>query len=327
VIFKNNLRAFILMKKISYLFLALILAFVTACSVTPEIQPVPEDLTLPVADGKMDITFTDAALNVATPSVVAATGDAVNVSLVIKKTPESDKPRIMRVFVTDKPNYRGKTDQPLFEIKLKNKDEQTQTIEYTVSPSSGKVYIHFDVYDNKDKVTRKTLIVNISADGQIASWPNIVLGAQSNAAGSRVASATGDVYKVCDIDSNMKFIDITYAAVGSPTVKPTFMSNPRRAGLGLGVVVPASNVDCGGSSTGGGTATYFVAAPTTVDFATATDAILGGLTISETSQDIAAEVGKVYAFVNTRKKKGLIRVTAIETGTAGKITFDVKVQK
>jgi hypothetical protein len=327
VIFKNNSRAFILMKNISYLFLALILAFVTACGVTPDIQPVPEDLTLPLADGKMDITFTDAALNVATPSVVAASGDAVNVSLVIKKTPESDKPRIMRVFVTDKPNYRGKGDLPLFEVKLKNKDEQTQTIEYTVSPASGKVYIHFDVYDNKEKVTRKTLIVNISADGQIASWPNVVLGGQINAAGSRVASATGDVYKVCDIDSNMKFIDVTYAVVGSPTSKPTFMSNPRRAGLGLGIVVPTTNVDCGGTSTGGGTATYFTAAPATVDFTAATDAIMGALMIPATSQDIAVEVGKVYAFQNARNKKGLLRVTAIEPGTGGKITFDIKVQK
>ncbi len=54
----------------------------------------------------------------------------------------------MRVFVETTANYRPANATPLFEIKLKNKDEQTQTIEYTVSPTSGKVYIHFDVYDN-----------------------------------------------------------------------------------------------------------------------------------------------------------------------------------
>ena len=135
------------MKKVSYLFLAMIVAFITSCGVTPDVQPVPEDLTLPLANGKLDIAFSDSTTN-KSGTVVAASGDDVNVSLIIKKTPTGEKPRIMRVFVTDKPNYRGKLDAALFEIKLKNIDEQTQTINYTVSPASGKVYVHFDVYDN-----------------------------------------------------------------------------------------------------------------------------------------------------------------------------------
>jgi hypothetical protein len=317
------------MKKLSYLFLAIIAMYITACGVTPEIQPATEDLTLPVADGKLDIAFTDAKLNT-DASVVAASGDNVNVSLVIKKTPTGEKPRIMRVFVSDKPNYRGKNDQSLFDggIKLKNRDEQTQTIDFTVSATTGKNYLHFDVYDSNEKVTRKTLVINISADGQIASWVGIVLGGQSNlTVGSRVASATGDVYTVCDIDSNMKFIDITYAAFGSPSVKPTLLSNPERQKLGFSTTIPASNPICGGGSTAGGTPTYFTIAPSTVDFSTATDAILNGLTISETSQNIVVEVGKTYAFINSRKKKGLIKITGLDEGFAGKITFDIKVQK
>jgi hypothetical protein len=314
------------MKKLSYLFLAIIAMYITACGITPDVQPVPEDLSLPLADGKLDITFTDAKLNT-DASVVAASGDNVNVSLVIKKTPTGEKPRIMRVFVSDKPNYRKKLDTPLFEIKLKNRDEQTQTIDFTVSATTGKTYLHFDVYDNNEKVTRKTLVINISADGQIASWVGIVLGAQTNALGSRVASATGDVYTVCDLDSNIKYVDITYAAFGSPTIKPTLLSNPERQKLGFSTTIPASNPICGGGSTAGGTPTYFTLAPSTVDFAMATDAILNGLTISETAQNIVVEVGKVYAFVNGRKKKGLVKITGLDEGLAGKITFDVKVQK
>ncbi len=314
------------MKKLQYSFLAITVMFIASCGITPEIQAPLEDLTLPVADGKLDITFTDAKLNT-DPSVVAASGDNVNVSLTIKKTPTSEKPRIMRVFVADKANYRGKKDAPLFEIKLKNRDEQTQTIDFTVSATTGKTYLHFDVYDNNEKVTRKTLVINISADGQIASWIGIVLGAQRNDLGSRVASATGDVYAVCDIDSNMKYIDITYAAFGSPTIKPTLLSNPERQKLGFSTTIPASNPICGGGSTAGGTPTYFISTPSTVDFAMATDAILNGLTISETSQSIAVEVGKTYAFVNGRKKKGLVKITGLEEGLAGKITFDIKVQK
>jgi hypothetical protein len=313
------------MKKLSYLFLAIIAMYITACGITPDVQPVPEDLSLPLADGKLDITFTDAKLNT-DASVVAASGDNVNVSLVIKKTPTGEKPRIMRVFVSDKPNYRKKLDTPLFEIKLKNRDEQTQTIDFTVSATTGKTYLHFDVYDNSEKVTRKTLIINISADGQIASWVGIVLGAQSNALGSRVASATGDVYAVCDLDSNIRYVDITYAA-DRVTAKPSFFSNPERGKVGYATTVPASNGVCGGTSTGGGTATYFVLAPINVDFATVTDAQLGALSIPATAQSIVAETGKIYAFLNGRNKKGLIKVNSIVGAADGTITFDIKVQK
>jgi hypothetical protein len=318
------------MKKVSYLFLAMIVALITACGVTPEIQPVPEDLSLPVATGTLNLAFTDSVTN-KNPVVVAANGDNVNASIIIKKTATGGKPKILRVFVSDKDNYRGKTETPVFEIALKNRDEQTQTIDYGIPPTTGaKVYIHFDVYDNNDKVTRKTLVVNISADAQIASWKGITLGAQSNAAASRFASATADLYKVCDLDSNMTnigFVDITYAAIGSPTAKATLLSNPQRTTLKLSTTIPASNLVCGGGSTAGGTATYFVATPSSVDFAAANDAILGALVIPETNQDIVVEAGKTYSFVNARKKKGLIKVLSVVEGTGGTITFDVKVQK
>ena len=56
-------------------------------------------------------------------------------------------------------------------------------------------------------------------------------------------------------------------------------------------------------------------------------AILNGLTILENAQNIVVEVGKTYAFVNGRKKKGLVKITGLEEGVGGKITFDIKVQK
>ena len=321
------------MKKLSNLFLALLVALVSACGVTPDIQPTTVDNTLPAATGGLDVTFTDPTIN-ATSSVVAANGDNVNVSLLIKKTASGGKPRILRVFVETTANYRPANATPLFEIKLKNKDEQTQTVEYTVSPTSGKVYIHFDVYDNTStdanstsaNVTRRTLVVNVSSQAQIASWPSITLGAQSNVAGSRVTSATGDIYKVCDLDSNMKYVDITYASVGSP-VKSTLMSNPARsASFSLSTVATAT--DCSGSYTGGGSATYFAVAPTAVDFATADDLTLGALSISNTApQFIAIEAGKVYAFLNGRGKKGLIKVNSVVAGVAGTVSLDIKVQK
>ncbi|MFY7888533.1 MAG: hypothetical protein ACOVOW_06480 [Spirosomataceae bacterium] len=333
------------MKKISYLLLAFVVAFITSCAVTPDVQPTTVDNTLPVANGGLDISFTDPTIN-STKSVVAASGDNVNVSLLIKKTALGGKPRIMRVYVSDQANYRATGATPLFEIKLKNKDEQTQTIDYTVSPSSGRVYIHFDVYDNTstsddvtksgNNVTRKTLVVNVSADGQVASWSSIVLGGQSNLdLGSRVASATSDVYKVCDLDSNIKYVDITYAyraVTGTSNFKNYFMSNPARKDV-FGMLT-TSTIDCDGDATtstytGGGNPTYF--ATSTADFTTATDASLATLNVTTSNlQYVEAKVGSVYAFINSKNKKGLIKVTAINTGTNGadgSITFDVKVQK
>jgi len=315
------------MKKIAYLFLSIVVVYISACATTPDVQPVTQDYSLPLADGTLDITFTDPTLNVANPSVNAANGDNVNVSLLIKKTASSEKPRIMRVFVADQPNYR-KSSQALFEIKLKNINEQTQTINFTVSATTGKTYLHCDVYDNNEKVTRRTLIINIATVGQIASSPNITLGAQTNKLGSRLSSATGDVYTVCDLDSNIKYVDVTYA-IDKVTLKPTILSNPQRQTLGFSTTIPASNTICAGGSTAGGTPTYFVLAAATPAFETVTDADLGGLTIPMTAQNIVVEVGKIYAFLNGRNKKGLIKINSIDPGTGidGSINFDIKVQK
>ena len=82
------------------------------------------------------------------------------ISLLIKKSPDGGKPRVARVYVADKANYRGTTDQPLFEVKLKNVDEQTQTFEYTVSASTGVNYIHFDVQDNSDIMVNANAVIS-----------------------------------------------------------------------------------------------------------------------------------------------------------------------
>jgi hypothetical protein len=69
--------------------------------------------------------------------------------------------------------------------------------------------------------------VNIVSSKSVASWTGLVLGSQTNNAGSRVSSATGDIYKVCDLAENMKYVDITYAVLPKtgPTT-PTLLSIP-----------------------------------------------------------------------------------------------------
>ncbi|MFD1816781.1 hypothetical protein SAMN04515674_110150 [Pseudarcicella hirudinis] len=309
------------MKKVILSLLTIIFVYFTGC-VGPAPEPVAPTNELPEADGKLVIEFTDPNLNV-TPSITAATGDNVTISLNIKKSPDGGKPRYLEVYVADEPNKRG--TRVFDAIKLKNIDDQTKTIEYTISASTGKNYMYFEVLDNNDKRTRKQITVNIASNAQIASWSGIALGAQTNSLGSRLSSSTGDVYRVCDLDSNIRYVDITYAAIGSPVTKPTILSNPRRAVDGLSTTITDSN--CAGSSSGGGSATYFVAAPANTDFTGATDASLAALTVSSSNpQEVIVEAGKVYAFLNGRGKKGLIRINSIDSGVSGKVVFDVKVQ-
>jgi hypothetical protein len=138
---------------------------------------------------------------------------------------------------------------------------------------------------------------------------------------------------VCDIDSNIKFVDITYASSRTAD-KPQFLSNPERVNQGYSTTVPASNANCAGSSTAGGNPTYFQEAPFGIDFDAADNTTLQALNITSVSQAILIEEGKLYMYRKgdgAKMKKGLIRVKSItkvaNLYTQGKVVFDVKIQK
>ncbi|MFC0184784.1 hypothetical protein ACFFJX_20625 [Pseudarcicella hirudinis] len=142
------------MKKVILSLLTIIFVYFTGC-VGPAPEPVAPTNELPEADGKLVIEFTDPNLNV-TPSITAATGDNVTISLNIKKSPDGGKPRYLEVYVADEPNKRG--TRVFDAIKLKNIDDQTKTIEYTISASTGKNYMYFEVLDNNDKEPESRLL-------------------------------------------------------------------------------------------------------------------------------------------------------------------------
>lgn len=308
-----------------YAFIA-VLFMITSCdTATTDITPVVPTDPLPAATGTLDVTFTNFDNTKNPLTVDAKSGDLITASVLVKKAGDGSKPRTLDVYGAYSTDVRG---TKIFDtISLRNKDEQTKTIEYTVSPTSGKVYLYFEVTDNNGKITRRTLIVNVVSEEQVTNWKDITLGAQSNALGSRVSSLTGDVYKVCDLQENMAYVDITYA-VDRTTLKPTFLSNPQRAIAGFSTTIPATNTECGGESTAGGTPTYFIEAPNTVLFAGIDSKGLDALTVSNTSpQQIVAVQGKIYAFLNSKGKKGLIKVNEVIQGVDGKISFDIVVQK
>lgn len=311
------------MRKLSYYFFAM-LAFVnfsllTGCTDDTE-DPVAE---LPAATGTVQINFLNypGANDV---TVNAAAGDVLAVAVEIQKTTGGNRPQKLRVYETTTKNTRG--TQVGTDIDLRNTDEaQIKNINYTVSNGSGPVYLYFEVDESASAFSRKLMIVNISGTAGVSAYPNLTLGAQQNAAPSRISSATGQLYKACDAAVNMEDIDITYAVLGT-LATPTILSNPERQVKGLGTEA----VGCGDdapNSTAGGPNTVFIKAPTTVSFDNATDATLGALSFTSATESIAIAKNDVIAFKTEDGRNGLIRVEDIVTGTNGTIRVSVKVQR
>ena len=297
------------------------LLLLNSCGKDPE----PADTTLQPADGTVQISFLNypGTGNVTT---TAAPGSLVAVAVQIQKTPSGNRPQKLRVYETNVINTRG--TQFGSTIDLRNTDDpQIKNINYTVpSGASGTTYLYFEVDESGGKFSRKLLTITSGAAG-ISSYTNIVLGAQSNSAASRVASATGQVYQACDAASNINDIDITYASIGATTATPTILSNPQRASSGLSTT--ATNCGVGApNSTANGPATIFAKVNGT-DFNGATNTSLQALTIAGNAQSVQVAVGDIVAFRRTDGKKGLIRVNSFPAGTGvnGTINIDIKVQK
>jgi hypothetical protein len=323
------------MKKI--FILTLLSTIILSCKgPTPE----PGDEPLPNVDGKLLIKFADARLEQKN-EMTLSNNDVLSISYNIKKAVDGSKPVKIAVYLTDDIAKRGVL--LLDNVRLKDLDEQTRSLEISL-PQAGTSIIrafYIDVTDSNNKITRKGLSIFSSGAEQISTWTNVNVGVLGSTIGSRFSSATGDVYTTCDLDSNLNFVDITYGTIGSPSIRPTFLSNPRRAALGLGVT--ASDKICTNISTAGGIATYYAPINVPIEFATVNDLFLKNLAIPSTTQDIVVEAGKIYMFQNSRTtrdgktvtRKGVIRVNTIGNATSttgstivsGLVNFDVKVQR
>lgn len=319
----------------------LILTFINllifACK-GPTPEPGSEPILMP--DGKLDIKFTDARIET-NPTILLANDDVLAVSFNIKKSADGSRPVKMAVYVTQTQETKGIL--LLDNVKLKDVDEQTKSLEVSFPAVGANIYriFYVDITDNKGKFSRKILNLNPTGTEQIISWSNVNLGVQGSVLNSRFSSASGDVYTVCDLDSNINFVDITYATIGSPSIKPTFLSNPRRSALGLSTTV--SDKICVNVAAAGGTPTFYAPINVPIEFGTVNNLFLKSLVIPNTTQDLAIEAGKIYMFQNTRitkdgksvVRKGVIKVNSISnsitsTGqilTSGAVNFDVKIQR
>ncbi len=321
----------------NFFFLTLIYSLFLSCSGP---NPEPDDVPLPTANGKLAIKFTDSRLETKA-EMTLSNNDVLSISFNIKKGTDGSKPVKMAVYITGNPEKVGTL--LLDNIHLKNTDEQTRSIEITLPTVGITVYriFYVSITDDKGNLTRKAINIIPSATDQFTSFPNITLGVQASSTNSRFSSTTGDVYTACDLDSNLNFVDISYATIGSPLAKPTLLSNPRRATLGLGTT--ATDKNCSGIITTGGTSVFYAPVNINIEWVNVSDFVLNSLTIPSTNQDLTIETGKIYMFQHTRTtrdgksvvRKGLIKINSILNTTStsgvaiplGLVNFDVKIQK
>lgn len=321
----------------NFFFLTLIYSLFLSCS-GPD--PEPGDTPLPIANGKLAIKFTDSRLETKA-EMTLSNNDVFSISFNIKQGTDGSKPVKMAVYITGNPEKVGTL--LLDNIHLKNTDEQTRSLEITLPTVGITVYrvFYINITDDKGNVTRKAINIIPSATDQFTSFPNITLGVQASSTNSRFSSTTGDIYTACDLDSNLNFVDISYATIGSPLAKPTLLSNPRRATLGLGTT--ATDKNCSGIITTGGTSVFYAPVNINIEWVNVSDFVLNSLTIPTTNQDLAIETGKIYMFQHTRTtrdgksvvRKGLIKINSILNTTStsgvaiplGLVNFDVKIQK
>jgi len=327
------------MKRISYFlalaFLASSIAFV-GCKKKEDEEPVTEDCaskTFPSNTGSAAVSILNYP-NAASGISVAA-GDVL--SFAVQITKGTNRPQKLRIYQTDCANEVGTivsiAGQPGAEdggtrLDLRNTDAaQIRQFAYTVPTGMSTIYLNIEIDESNTTYTYSRVKLNVSGSGIIDTW-TATLGAQDNALASRMSSGTGQTYTACNAAANMDYIDIAY----SWNTSGYLSSNPARFELPIGLS-NSNPTGCGDTednltSTDGGNPTYFLAYGGT-DFATITDAQLSALTVSSSDDQYVSftSAGGVYQFLNSKGKKGLIKVNSYTTAVNGTVGIEVKVQR
>lgn len=187
------------------------------------------------------------------------------------------------------------------------------TFSYTVAEGGTTITINVDAVDKFDNKTTATY--TITSLPSITSYTAKLMGAQLNDAGSYFASVNGTVYLGGQRNDNADKIDITFAQIGA-NLTPELISPDTRGDRGLTTTII------------NGTATSFKLS--TLDFAAVTAQQMNDISASGATKFVDVETSKVYQFVNSKGKKGLIKIVSYNPGSGtanGSVTIDVKVQE
>ena len=222
--------------------------------------------------------------------------------------------------------FNGKTVK-VFDSTTISSTSYSVTLTETMQPSAGTETWIFTIFDDSGNTAAVNLVVTttvVVAYGDVNSWTGILLGSYQNVSnGSSFASSNGTVYTITNAKTNCTLIDwlYYYGAVNSATI-----AAPNDADAGT-VFVGAN-----------GLSTWSHLNATT--FKKVTDVISNfdgisndSIVLIETQTGVTATsvtslaVNDILAFITEPGKKGLLKVTAIDPGAAGTITYNVKVQK
>jgi hypothetical protein len=194
------------------------------------------------------------------------------------------------------------------------------------APLNEGAYTYEIIVTDKDAMTAsKSVVITVDASmagGPIVTYTAILMGAQSNVdLGSFLDIETGDVYLIGPATTNQSIIDVVYY-YGSQNLATLTAPDDATVGGGSGnlsLCESWTNKNATRFGTTSITAAEFDDIVNDIDIVAQT-----GITNSKETQ---LTVGKVLSVMTVGGKKGLIKVAAITTGTAGSITIDVKIQE
>lgn len=298
------------MKKTLYLLGAILISaalFFTACSTDEEDPDLPPSISFVSGDGYLT---DDATLTV---------GEEFKVKVLCEANATSGS-KISSLKIT-----RISNNQILWDTTLSYNDA-TFTLDATFNalPDPGVERIEFKATDKDGQSAMIDLQITTeeASGGPIDSFTMRVLGSYQSTTGSSFASINGEVYTLAEAFNNQAVIDLLYwygsttlATIGAPDDDKANEVYTGVNGLPNWSVKNATRFK---------TTTLSAA-----EFDAVTDATpcIDNATGADQTRIGELEVGDVFAFLAVTGKHGLIKVVSINTGAAGDITIDVKVEK
>lgn len=295
------------MKRLSYLFITMAFAgmtFMTSCSKS-------SDSTTTTGPA---IHFL-AGAGLVSGDVTVKSGAAISIGI----SAMAGSGKLTRFFVQR--TFQGKTSTA-YDTTLST-TSYSVTLNGNAQGSAGAETWVFTIFDANGNTAAVTLTITTTAEivyGAITSFSGTILGSWNNSSiGSSFASSTGTVYKLADAKTNATLIDwLYYYGVSN-----------------LATIAAPNDVDAGTvyttlSSWSHRNATTFKKVIDVIDWSIIQN---DSLILIQTQTGVTAtsvtsvQVNDVLAFITEVGKKGLIKITAIDPGDAGTITYDVKVQK
>jgi hypothetical protein len=199
-------------------------------------------------------------------------------------------------------------------------DDLNYNFRIEVAGVTENISVKIVALDKASQSATKSIAVNITAVPALKTeFTAILMGAQSSTLGSCLDASTGTVYKISgdEAKTNASKVDILYYYGSANNATLAAPNDP---------TVDGTSADFTWTSTWSvKNATKF--GTSNLDYSAVTAAQVNAITGLTATKLVDLTVGSVVAFLTADSKKGVLKVTALDTGAAGKITVSVKIQE